>query len=168
MKPWSDTAIVVLGHREPGVSAEHRISAESLDRLAVAARLARRHRPRAVILTGYTATGGRSEAEQMQSVWPLPGIQTICENEARDTAENAARCLPIVEGLGVRRVVLVSSVWHLRAPYFFSPYRRRGLRVRWRPSLLGTGWRLIHNELRRAHGARRARQDAYRAVGINL
>jgi hypothetical protein len=31
---------------------------------------------------------------------------------------------------GVRRVTVVTSRWHVRAPYFFSPYRRFGLDVR--------------------------------------
>jgi uncharacterized SAM-binding protein YcdF (DUF218 family) len=50
----------------------------------------------------------------------------------RDTAENATRSLPLVLALGgVRRVSVVTSAWHVRAPWFFAPYRRRGLRVAW-------------------------------------
>ena len=67
---WSsDDVLVVLGHREPGISAEHRISAESRARLRHASGLARTSPIRAVVLTGYTSTGGLSEAEQMKTAW---------------------------------------------------------------------------------------------------
>src|SRR5438270_318026 len=50
----SRRALVVLGHREPGISVEHRISHESRARLRHARELAERTPMRAVVLTGYT------------------------------------------------------------------------------------------------------------------
>jgi glucosamine-6-phosphate deaminase len=47
----SDRAVIVLGHREPGVSVEHRISEETRARLRRAERACRVDTPRAVILT---------------------------------------------------------------------------------------------------------------------
>lgn len=162
----SDRVFVVLGHREPGISAEHRISAESRARLRHAVALARRAPPRAVVLTGYTSTGGLSEAEQMKATWPEDAAPALLEVAGRDTAENASRSLPIVLALGeARHVVVVSSAWHVRVPFFFAPYRRFGLRVSYRGSFAHGNWpRMLAEEL---HGARHAaarRREAMAAV----
>ena len=168
MRPgWSsDVALVVLGHRQPGVSREHRISAESLARLRHAARLARRRPPRAVVLTGWTQTGGLSEAEQMLSAWDEPDTPALLEVAGRNTAENASRTLPLLWATGdIRRVVVVTSAWHVRAPYFFAPYRRFGLRVSVRPSFRHGRWLpMLARELREARRARRERRAAMEAV----
>jgi hypothetical protein len=157
----SDHVAIVLGHREPTVSAEHRISTESRARLRRAARLCRRDPPRAVILTGYTRTGGLSEAEQMEAEW-AGDPPAVMEDAGRDTAENASRSLPLIAALGeVRRVTVVTSAWHLRAPYFFAPYRRFGLRVSFRFTLRGRWMRMLWHELRHA---RRMRAERARAM----
>jgi glucosamine-6-phosphate deaminase len=158
--------IVVLGHREPGISAEHRISAESRARLRHALRLARRTPARAVVLTGYTSTGGLSEAEQMKTAWDEHVAPALLEVAGRDTAENASRSLPIVLALGdVRDVVVVSSGWHLRVPWFFAPYRAYGLRVAYRPAFGDGSWpRMLREELRGARRARARRRAAMAAV----
>lgn len=54
----SDHVVVVLGHRDYGVSPQHRISDESLERLRGAERLVRAGPTRAAVLTGYTTTLG--------------------------------------------------------------------------------------------------------------
>ena len=60
-RSWSSKrAVVVPGHREPGVSAEHRISDESPARIDRAIDVCRADPPRAVILTGYTRTSERA------------------------------------------------------------------------------------------------------------
>jgi DUF218 domain len=130
-KNWSsDRALIVLGHREPSISPEHRISDESRARLRRAERECRRNPPRAVILTGFTRSGGRSEAEQMQEDWSLPEVPVLLDDAGRNTAENASRSLPIIRAIGaIRRVTVVTSAWHLRTPYFFAPYRVFGLRA---------------------------------------
>ena len=151
----SDRVLVVLGHREPGISPEHRISFESRARLRHARRLAARSPVRAIVLTGYTSTGGLSEAEQMKGSWDERLAPALLEVAGRDTAENASRTLPLLLALGeARHVVVVSSAWHLRVPYFFGPYRRYGLRVSYRVSALHGSWpRMLAEEL---HGASRA------------
>jgi hypothetical protein len=88
----------------------------------------------AVVLTGYTHTGGLSEAEQMQREWPLADVPVLLEVAGRNTAENASPSLPIVLAMGItERVNVVTSVWHLRAPYFFAPYRAFGFELDMRP-----------------------------------
>jgi glucosamine-6-phosphate deaminase len=160
----SDHVAIVLGHREPTISAEHRISAESRARLRRAARLCRRDPPRAVILTGYTRTGGLSEAEQMEAEW-AGDPPAVMEDAGRDTAENASRSLPLIAALGeVRRVTVVTSAWHLRAPYFFAPYRRFGLRVSFRFTLRGRWVRMLRHEFRHVRRMRAERARAMAAV----
>ena len=161
----SDRVLVVLGHRDPGRSAEHTISAESRARLRCALRLAHRHPVRAVVLTGYTSTGGLSEAEQMKTTWDEHVAPALLEVAGRDTAENASRTLPILLALGeAAKVTVVSSPWHLRVPWFFAPYGAFGLDVSYRPSAPRGRWlRMLGEELRGARDAparRRAAMDA--------
>jgi uncharacterized SAM-binding protein YcdF (DUF218 family) len=159
----SDRVLVVLGHRDPGISPEHRISFQSRARLRRARSLAERSPVRAAVLTGYTSTGGLSEAEQMKTAWDEHAAPALLEVAGRNTAENVSRSLPILLALGeVRRVTIVSSAWHLRVPWFFAPYRRFGLRVSYRASFARHGWpRLLWRELREA---RRAGVERRRAM----
>jgi len=164
---WSsDRVLIVLGHREPGISAEHRISSESRARLRHASGLARRTPVRAVILTGYTSTGGLSEAEQMKTAWNEHRAPALLEVAGRDTAENASRSLPILLALHeARHVTVISSAWHVRVPWFFAPYRSFGLRVSYRPAFAHGGWpRMLAHELRQARHARSHRRSAMAAM----
>jgi glucosamine-6-phosphate deaminase len=158
----SDRALVVLGHREPGISAEHRISFESRARLRHARRLAERSPFRAAVLTGYTSTGGLSEAEQMKSAWDEHEAPALLEVAGRNTAENASRSLPLLLALGdVRQVLVVTSAWHLRTPWFFAPYHLYGLDVSYRVSFGHGNWpRMLAEELRGAKHARAQRAAA--------
>src|SRR5205823_5029284 len=131
----SDRLVVVLGHREPMVSPAHRISAHSRARMFRAEEACLTDPVRAAVLTGYTQTGGLSEAEQMQREWTVPGVPVVTEVAGRNTAENASRSLPLIVAIGgIREVLVVTSLWHLRAPYFFAPYTSYGLRTHWRPA----------------------------------
>jgi glucosamine-6-phosphate deaminase len=162
----SDHVVIVLGHREPGISSEHRISSHSRARLHRAAQICAREPVRAVVLTGFTHTGGLSEAEQMALEWPVADVPLLLEVAGRNTAENASRSLPLVlaEG-GVRRVSVVTSAWHLRTPYFFSPYRAYGLEVRLRPARPLRGWaHLVAEELGGLAGMRAQRRAAMAAM----
>lgn len=140
---------VVLGHREPSISVEHRISHESLGRVHRAEWVARRRPTLAAILTGYTSTGGLSEAEQMRAAWHVTDVPPLLEVAGRDTAENATRSLPLVLALGdARHVTVVTSAWHLRAPYHFGAWRERGLEVRYAFDWHGDWGRMLAHELR--------------------
>src|SRR5205823_8415147 len=164
----SDRLVVVLGHREPMVSPAHRISAHSRARMFRGEEACLEDPVRAAVLTGYTATGGLSEAEQMQREWTVPGVPALSEVAGRNTAENASRTLPIVVALGgIRRVIVVTSPWHVRAPYFFAPYRRHGFALELRPSRPLRHWaHLAAHELGEARRMRTERAAAMAAVRL--
>ena len=154
---------VVLGHREPSISAEHRISHESLGRLHRAEWVARQRPTLAALLTGYTSTGGLSEAEQMRAAWSVADVPRLLEVAGRDTAENASRSLPLVLALGdARRVTVVTSAWHIRAPYHFRAWRDYGLEVGFSFDWRGDWRRMIAHELR---ALRTMRAERRRALG---
>ena len=162
----SDRVVVVLGHREPGRSAEHRISRESRARMRRAVRLCRRHPPRAVIFTGYSRTGGLSEAEQMEEGWILP-VPPLLEDAGRDTAENATRSLPLIRAIGgIRDVRVVTSAWHLRARYFFAFYRSFDLRLSFTPARGGNWLRMLVTEIAGMRSMRRRRREAIAAIRL--
>jgi glucosamine-6-phosphate deaminase len=162
-----DHVCVVLGHRDPGFSHEHRISRESLGRVQRAEWVAQRRRTRAVVLTGYTSTGGLSEAEQMRATWRLPSVPALLEVAGRNTAGNAACSLPIVLALGgIREVTVVTSAWHIRAPYMFAPWRRHGLHLRFAVDRRGDWPRMLARELHEAPAALRERRDAFAATPL--
>jgi len=119
---------------------------------------------RAVLLTGYSSTGGLSEAEQMRAAWRTTGVPALLEVAGRNTAENASCSLPIVCALGgIREVTVVTSAWHFRAPYMFATWRRHGLRVRFAVDWRGDWPRMLARELHETPAAPRERR---RALGV--
>jgi glucosamine-6-phosphate deaminase len=158
---------VVLGHREPSISIEHRISHESLGRLHRAEWVARRRPTLAAVLTGYTSTGGLSEAEQMRAAWRVADVPPLLEVAGRNTAENASRSLPLVLSLGdAHRVTVVTSGWHLRAPYHFWAWRRYGLEVSFAFDRHGDWRRMLGHELRGLPSMARERREALAAMAL--
>jgi hypothetical protein len=121
-----------------------------------------------VVLTGYTSTGGLSEAEQMKGSWDEAVAPALLEVAGRDTAENATRSLPLILALGgIGRVDVITSAWHLRTPYFFAPYRDFGLSVHHRVSFAHGHWpRMLAQELRGLRTARRQRATALAALRL--
>ncbi|HEX8856994.1 MAG TPA: 6-phosphogluconolactonase [Thermoleophilaceae bacterium] len=158
----SDRAIIVLGHREPGISADDRLSDESIARLERAMRECRREPPRTLLFTGYSRTrDGLSEAEQMKAAWDESEVPALLEDAGRNTSENATCSLPLIRAIGeIRRVTVVTSVWHIRALYFFAPYRSFGLKLSFAPELEGPWVRLLGHELHGLLGMRRQRRRA--------
>jgi hypothetical protein len=158
----SDRALVVLGHREPNGGSEHLASEASFARLHHAAGIAHREPVRLAVMTGWTTTGGLSEAEQMRAAWHVADVPPLLEVAGRDTAENATRSLPLVLALGdARRVTVVTSGWHIRAPYHFRAWRRYGLEVGFAFDRHGDWRRMLANEL---SGMRTMRSERHRAL----
>jgi hypothetical protein len=164
----SDLALIVLGHRQPGASAEDRLSDESRARVETARRVCAADPPKAVVLTGYSHTvAGFSEAEQMKAEWDPSPTPTLLEDAGRNTAENASRSLPIIRAIGeVRRVIVVTSAWHIRVPYFFAPYRQLGMRLSFRVTWHGTSASVLAEEARGLRQMRRQRRRALAAMRL--
>jgi glucosamine-6-phosphate deaminase len=164
----SDRALVVLGHREPGRDSEHLASEASFARLHHAAGIAHREPVRLAVMTGWTTTGGLSEAEQMLTAWNEPDTPALLEVAGRNTAENASCTLPLLLATGaIRHVTVVTSAWHLRARYFFAPYRGYGLRVDADPARRHGPWaRMLAHELHELPGMVRERRAAMAAVRV--
>jgi glucosamine-6-phosphate deaminase len=164
----SDRAIIVLGHREPGLSAEDRLSDESIARVERAMREYDADPPRTLLFTGWSRTpDGLSEAEQMKAAWDETDVPALLEDAGRNTAENATCSLPLIRAIGdIRRVTVVTSVWHIRALYFFAPYRSFGLKLSFAPEVRGPWVRLLGHELHGVPGMRRQRRYAMASMRL--
>lgn len=89
---------------------------------------------------GWGASGGLSEAEYAQRIardeFQLP--LRWAERESRDTRENAARSIELLERDGIGEVLLVSHAWHLpRGLRAFEQAAGASMRVT--PASIGAG-----------------------------
>jgi uncharacterized SAM-binding protein YcdF (DUF218 family) len=142
------TAVVVLGHRtlDDGV---HRISTRCVRLVREAESLVRAGGADVVVFSGWSSTGGPTEAEQMRDEWRGPEAELVVEPSARHTAENAARTLPLLVERGVGRAVVVCAPTHLpRTRFLFGRiYRGAGVDVAFRTAPLAPSLRSIVWEL---------------------
>jgi len=162
------TAIVVPGQGAFD-GADYRISTRCRRLVVAAERLADRLRPSAIVFTGWSPTGGPSEAEQMRDAWRGPDVELVVEPTARVTAENAARTLPLLLDRDVELADVVCAPFHyLRARYFFhSLYSARSVKARLRvvperPSSRALVWELAALPVARAQ-LRRALHELERS-----
>jgi uncharacterized SAM-binding protein YcdF (DUF218 family) len=165
------TAIVAPGHGDIDLDGAHRITQRCLRLVREAERLAAAGGADAVVFSGWSSTGGPSEAEQMRDAWSGPDVELVVEPTARNTAENAARTLPLLRDRGIAHAVVVCAPTHLaRTRLLFGRlYRNAGVDVTFRavavaPSLRSIAWELaafpfLPAQLRaaRAELARRSR-----------
>ena len=66
-----------------------------------------------VVFSGWSPTGGPSEAEQMRDAWRGPAVEFVVEPTAASTAENAVRTLPLLLEREVGSAVVVCAPPHL-------------------------------------------------------
>lgn len=104
----------------------------------------------------------------MEAAWTVPDVPAILEVAGRNTAENASRSLPLILAMGgIRRVTVATSAWHVRAPYFFAPYRSFGLDVSYRLAHLRGDWRrMLRREARESRRMRSERAAAMAALRL--
>jgi uncharacterized SAM-binding protein YcdF (DUF218 family) len=147
---YERTAIVVLGHRTLGSDGVHRISRRCVQLVREAESLVAAGVADVVVFSGWSSTGGPSEAEQMRDAWRGPAAELVVEPTARHTAENAARTLPLLRERGVGQAVVVCAPSHLpRTRVLFGRlYRSAGVDVTFRapqvaPSLRSIAWELV-------------------------
>jgi uncharacterized SAM-binding protein YcdF (DUF218 family) len=165
------TAIVVPGHGDVDSEGTHRITRRCLRLVHEAERLVTAGGADVVVFSGWSSSGGPSEAEQMRDAWRGPDVELVVEPTARNTAENATRTLPLIRDRGIERAVVVCTPTHLaRTRLLFGRlYRSAGIEVAFRavavaPSLRSIVWELaafpfLPAQLRaaRAELARRSR-----------
>jgi uncharacterized SAM-binding protein YcdF (DUF218 family) len=165
------TAIVVPGHGDLDFDGAHRITRRCLRLVREAERLVSDGGADVVVFSGWSSTGGPSEAEQMRDAWSGPDVELVVEPTARNTAENAARTLPLLTERGIARAIVVCAPTHLaRTRLLFGRlYRSAGVDTAFRapavtPSLRSIAWELaafpfLPAQLRaaRAEVARRSR-----------
>jgi uncharacterized SAM-binding protein YcdF (DUF218 family) len=144
------TAIVVPGHGWPGADGVHRISRRCLRLVGEAELLVSSTGAEVVVFSGWSSTGGPSEAEQMRDAWRGPAVELVVEPTARSTAENASRSLPLLLERGVRGAVVVCAPPHLvRTRLLFRRlYGGSGVEVAFRvarlaPTLRSIAWELL-------------------------
>jgi uncharacterized SAM-binding protein YcdF (DUF218 family) len=147
--PGKRTAIVVPGHGWLDLDGVHRISGRCMRLVLEAEELVSSAAADVVVFSGWSPTGGRSEAEQMRDAWHGPAVELVVEPTATSTAENAARTLPLLLERGVRAAVIVCAPPHLlRTRLLFGRlYRDAGLEVAFRaarlaPTLRAVAWEL--------------------------
>ena len=167
----SRTAIVVPGHGDRDLDGVHRITCRCLRLVREAERLAGAARAEVVVFSGWSSSGGPSEAEQMRDAWRGPEVELVVEPTARNTAENAARTLTLLRERGIGRALVVCAPTHLaRTRLLFGRlYRGAGVDVTFRapavaPSLRSIAWELaafpflpVQLRAARAELARRSR-----------
>ena len=143
------TAIVVLGHGRLDRDGVHRISRRCLKLVREGERLVGDAGADVVVFSGWSPSGGVSEAEQMRDSWRGPAAELVVERTARSTAQNAARTLPLLLDRGVRRATVVCAPTHLvRTRLLFGRlYRRFGVDPSFRvaplaPTLGSIAWEL--------------------------
>lgn len=130
------TAVVVLGHGRLDRQGMHRISRRCLRLVDEAERVVSGAGAGVVVFSGWSSSGGISEAEQMRDAWNGPAAELVVEKTARSTAENAARTLPLLLDRGIRRAIVVCAPTHLfRTRLLFGRlYRRAGVEPEFRPA----------------------------------
>lgn len=88
------------------------------DRAVMAARLFRAGKAPLIIPTG----GGAPLAEKpLLETLGVPASSIVCEDEARDTAENASKTFALLRAHNCKKALVVTSAWHLpRAMMLFK------------------------------------------------
>jgi uncharacterized SAM-binding protein YcdF (DUF218 family) len=144
-------AIVVPGASVRSRDGRWALSPGCLACVGAAGRLAGERPAVAVVFTGYAPGGGReSEADQMQAAWNGPtGPELVLERWARNTAENAARTMPLLREREIGAAIVVCSWIHQgRVRFFFRRlYGEAGIRTSVLPVRGGLSARAVFWEL---------------------
>ncbi|MDG4650314.1 YdcF family protein [Roseibacterium sp. SDUM158017] len=125
--PDTRRAILVLGAAVlPGGAPSAALSR----RTRHAAALWRAGRAEAIVACGGVGRHPPAEAEVMRRILIAEGVPPgviLCEVASTSTAGNIRLALPILDGLGIASVLIVSDAWHLPRARLLA--RRSGLEV---------------------------------------
>jgi uncharacterized SAM-binding protein YcdF (DUF218 family) len=144
------TAIVVPGHGRLDLDGEHRISERCIRLVREAEHLVSSAGAEVVVFSGWSSTGGPSEAEQMRDAYRGPAVEIVVEPTAASTAGNAARTLPLLLEREVGSAVVVCAPPHLfRTRLLFDLlYRGSGIDLSFRvprlaPTVRAVVWEVL-------------------------
>ena len=112
-------AIVVLGGATRGDTHMSSLGDlnQAADRLVHAVALYRAGKAPRIVLSGGSRPGGRPEAQLMQEILEVMGVPAraiLTEEASRDTFENASFSQAVLAGKGIKRILLVTSAYHMR------------------------------------------------------
>jgi uncharacterized SAM-binding protein YcdF (DUF218 family) len=101
------------------------------------------------LVDGTSAVVLSGEAELMRSAWKGPAVELVCDEDARNTAGNAAGIAAVAREVGATEVVIVTSRWHApRAALLVrAALRGTGIAVTTAPSPDAPGARVLLREL---------------------
>lgn len=90
---------------------------QQADRLVHAVELYKAGKSRWILVSGGSATGGRSEAEQIKDILLVMGVSRrdiLMETQSLNTHENALFSAPILKAREFNKILLVTSAFHMR------------------------------------------------------
>lgn len=116
--PQADVILVLGGALNPGSLAEGTEPnlTDAGDRIVVAAELYRLHKAPRILFSGGPTDWGNSEAQAAATLLTRLGVAAAdisVETQSRTTRENAQFSLPRLAKTGARRVLVVTSQWHM-------------------------------------------------------
>lgn len=143
------TAIVVPGSGHLHRDGSYRIGPTCRMLVSEAERLADVLRAEVVVFTGWSVSGGASEAEQMRAAWRGGDVELVVEPRARTTVSNATRTRTLLLERDVRLAIVVTTPLHLhRARFLFTRvYAEAGIETRFRTAPVPTTVRALAREL---------------------
>jgi uncharacterized SAM-binding protein YcdF (DUF218 family) len=125
-------AIVLLGGALRGDTEKGKLPDlnQYADRLVHAVALYKAGKADYLLLTGGAAPGSRSEAHLMRDLLVIMGVPPeamILEDQSANTHENAVKSAKTLGKLGMNRILLVTSAFHM--PRAVPLFRKQGLEV---------------------------------------
>lgn len=138
--PTADVIVVLGGTMTAGNGKRlvHNLNSAA-DRVVESAELYRVGKAPKLLFTGGPVDAwGDSEADGASRFWQrlgVPASAIVLERESRTTRENASLTLPMLRTLGARRVLLVTSAWHLDRALrnFEDAAKAEGIVIEWLP-----------------------------------
>lgn len=142
--PTSDVIVVLGGGLSPpGGTRNFPDLLDGVDRLWVASKLFRAGKAPLILLTGGNLPFSENRVSESSSAkdvlrdWGVPGDAIVIESNSHNTRENAIMSKPVLESRGARRILLVTSAFHM--PRAAAIFHQAGLEFTPVPTDFQTG-----------------------------
>jgi uncharacterized SAM-binding protein YcdF (DUF218 family) len=144
--PKADAIVVLGGYlRTAGGTRRYSEFMEAADRLWMGSMLYRAGKAPTVLLSGgnvdflgYRGTAEAVAAKELLEQWGVPADAILVEPQSQNTHENAAFSKPILSAHGARKLLLVTSAYHM--PRSVAIFRQEGMQVTPVATDYLTGW----------------------------